>query len=125
MAKPKVAILGASNNRQKYGNMSVRAHLRAGYDVFPVNPNEEEVEGLKCYSDITSVPEELDRISIYLRPQVTIELAEQIATKAPAAEVWLNPGAESPELIDKLRGLGMNVVTACSIVDLGISPAQL
>jgi len=123
MAKPTVAILGASTNRAKFGNKSVRAHAEAGYDVYPVNPRGGEVEGLTAYASLGDVPVELDRISLYLPPEVGLEMLDQIAAKG-CDELFLNPGTESPELIEAAKALDLPVVTACSIVDLGLSPRQ-
>lgn len=124
MPKPTVAILGASTNREKFGNKSVRAHLRAGYEVYPVNPRAEVIEGLRCYSSIADVPEPLDRVSFYLPPALGLSVIDDVAAKHPK-EVFLNPGSESPELIERARGLGLNVIQACSIVDAGFHPRDL
>ena len=124
MRKPTVAIIGASRNRSKFGNKSVRAHLQQGYDVYPVNPTADEVEGLKCYPTLDAVPvTKLDRISVYVPPSVGLALLEAIQ-KAGAAEVWFNPGSESPELLKRAEELGIEPIQACSIVDVGMSPAQ-
>src|SRR5690348_2687074 len=99
MPKPTVAILGASRDRRKFGNKSVRAHLQQGYDVFPVNPNAGKVEGLVAYPDLASVPAgHLDRISVYVPPEIGIALLDEIKARDPT-EVWLNPGSDSPELV--------------------------
>ena len=125
MSKPTVAILGASKNRAKYGNKSVRAHSQQGYDVYPVNPNADEIEGLSAFASLADVPvQHLDRISVYLPPPVGIALIDEIAAKG-CDELWLNPGSESDELIARARELGLNVVVACSIVDVGVSPGDL
>ncbi|MBM80258.1 MAG: CoA-binding protein [Planctomycetaceae bacterium] len=122
---PSVAIIGASRNRRKYGNMSVRAHQSQGYDVYPVNPNASEIEGLPCFGSLDEVPEEdLDRISVYLPPEYGLDLLEQINQKG-ADEVWFNPGSESPEIFERARELGLNLILACSIVDVGVSPMSL
>jgi predicted CoA-binding protein len=125
MPKPTVAILGASRDRQKYGNKSVRAHRQQGYDVYPVNPFAEEIEGLKCYPTLAAVPvARLDRISIYLPPDAGLALLGEIKARG-AGEVWLNPGSESPALLAEAQRLGLDVIQACSIVDVGLSPHQL
>jgi predicted CoA-binding protein len=124
-ARPTVAILGASSDRQKYGNKSLRAHLQQGYDVYPVNPRATEIEGLKSYPNLAAIPvARLDRISIYLPPAVGIGLLPEIKARG-AKEVWLNPGSESPELLAEAEKIGLDVIQACSIVDVGMSPAQL
>lgn len=125
MPRPTVAILGASRDRRKYGNKSVRAHLQQGYEVFPVNPYATEVEGLKAYPDLAAVPAgKLDRISVYLPPDVALGLLEAIKSRA-AAEVWFNPGSDSAELVSRAEALGLSIIRACSIVDIGLSPASL
>lgn len=125
MSKPTVAILGASRDRRKYGNKSVRAHLQHGYEVFPVNPHADTIEGLTAYPDLASIPVlRLDRVSVYLPPDVGIGLLEQIKARNPA-EVWLNPGSDSPEVVARAEALGLSIIRACSIVDVGMSPSQL
>jgi len=123
MAQPTVAIIGASPERRKYGNKSLRAHQQAGYQVFPINPHVDQIEGLQAYASVTDIPVELDRVSMYVPPHVGITLLEEIAAKG-CKEFWLNPGTESPELVAKARSLGLKPILDCSIVDLGLSPAQ-
>jgi len=125
MTKPTAIILGASTNRSKFGNKAVRAYLKQGYDVYPVNPTADEIEGLSAYRQLAEVPiEHPDRISVYLPPEVGIGLLEEIRD-AKAKEVWFNPGSESPELLARAEELGLNVVTACSIVAVGMRPDDM
>jgi predicted CoA-binding protein len=114
--KPTVAIVGASADPNKFSNKSVRAHLKAGYEVFPVNPKEQTIEGLKVYRSLLDIPVELDRISLYLPPQIGIQLLDDVAKKG-CKELWVNPGADSPELIQKARSLGLDPIVACSYSD--------
>ncbi|MDA1017012.1 MAG: CoA-binding protein [Planctomycetota bacterium] len=123
MSKPSVAVLGASQDRQKFGNQSVRAHLQQGYEVFPINPKAGEIEGLQAYASLADLPvETVNRISVYLPPHIGVTLLDEIAAMQPD-EVWLNPGSESDQLIEKAEGLGLNVIVACSIVDVNANPA--
>lgn len=116
MSKPTVAIIGASADPNKYSNKSIRAHLAAGYEVYPVNPKEETIEGLKCYKSIAEVPGPLNRISLYLPPVIGIKIIDDIAKKG-CEELWVNPGADSAELIEKAQTLGLNTIVACSFMD--------
>ncbi len=125
MTQPTVAILGASADRTKFGNKSVRAHLQQGYQVFPVNPRGGTIEGLTVYRTLTEVPvAALDRISVYLPPALTLAALDEIRAKG-CRELWLNPGTESDEVLARAQALGLDPIQACSIVDLGMSPAAL
>lgn len=114
--KPTVAIIGASADKSKYSNKSLLAHVDAGYDVYPINPKEQTIEGLTCYKSILDVPGTLDRISLYVPPPVGIKLLDDIAKKG-CKELWVNPGAESPELMEKAAAFGLNAIYACSYLD--------
>src|SRR3989344_4791923 len=118
---PSIAIIGASANRQKFGNKCVRAYLKLGWQVFPVNPKEKEIEGLKCFATLTELPAAPDRVSIYLPPSVTISLIPDLI-EAGIKSVILNPGAETPELVKALRDNGVNPLLVCSIIMEGLSP---
>jgi len=102
----------------------VRAHLQEGYTVFPVNPKESQIEGIPAFKSISDIPVRPDRISIYLPPPVVVKILPDIAAKG-CDELWLNPGTESDEVLAEANRLGLNVIQACSIVDLGVSPSRL
>jgi uncharacterized protein len=119
-----VAVIGASNNRQKFGNKAVRAFVRQGYTVVPINPYEVEVEGLATFKSVLDVPGPIDMASFYVPPDIGLQVIEQVASKQ-IREVWLNPGAESDELIARARSLSVNPIVACSIVAVGQNPYAL
>ena len=116
-----VAVIGASNDRHKFGNRAVRAFQQRGYTVIPVNPHLAEVEGLKAYASITDVPGPVDMASLYVPPDVGERLIDDIARKG-VGEVWLNPGAESDALIARARALNIEPIVACSVVAIGQNP---
>jgi uncharacterized protein len=119
-----VAVIGASSNRSKFGNRAVRAFRQQGYTVIPINPNETEVEGLKAYASVLDVPGAIDMASMYVPPEIGRQVIGEIAQKG-IAEVWLNPGAESDELIARARALNIQPIVACSIVAIGENPYRL
>lgn len=125
MTQPTVAILGASTDRSKFGNISLRAHLRQGFTVYPVNPKEPEVEGLTAYASLGEIPvKKLDRISVYLPPHILLKALDEIAS-VPHDQLWLNPGTESPEVLNRAEELGLKPISGCSIIDIGLSPAEV
>ena len=124
MSQLTAVILGASADRRKFGNKSVRAHLHAGYRVYPVNPQAGEIEGLVVCSSLSAVPiRGVERVSVYVPPAVGITLLEEIAALQPH-QVWLNPGTSDDALLAEADVIGLNVIQGCSIVDLGLSPGQ-
>jgi|SRR5579862_2681118 len=118
-----VAIIGASNDRAKYGNKSVRAHVKEGFTAYPVNPKETQIEGLPAFKSISDVPVRPDRVSVYLPPSLVLKILPDIAARG-CDELWLNPGTESDAVLKEASRLGLNVIQACSIVDLGLSPER-
>lgn len=124
MSQPTAAVIGASSDRRKYGNKAVRAHQQQGFAVYPVNPKGGEIEGLSVYRSLSEIPlPRLTRISMYVPPEIGLQMLDEIEAKG-CDELWLNPGSESPELIEQAESRGLNIVVACSIVDLGRSPAD-
>ena len=119
-----VAVIGASSNRQKFGNRAVRAFVQQGYTVIPINPHESNIEGLKAYASVLDVPGPVDMASFYVPPDVGEQVIDEIARKG-IAEVWLNPGAESDALVARARALNIQPIVACSVVAIGQNPYQL
>jgi predicted CoA-binding protein len=119
-----VAVIGASSNRNKFGNRAVRAYHQQGHTVVPINPHETEVEGLKAYKSVLDVPGPIDMASFYVPPEIGEQVIAEVAQKG-IAEVWLNPGADSDELIARAKALHINPIVACSIVAIGENPYRL
>jgi hypothetical protein len=118
-----IAIIGASSNRHKFGNKALRAFRDEGYTVLPINPNEAEVEGIKTYPSVLDVPYAIDMATVYVPPDIGQGLLAEFEKKQ-IAEIWLNPGAESDELLAEARQRKLNVIAACSIVGIGRSPYE-
>jgi predicted CoA-binding protein len=122
---PAIAIIGASADRSKFGNKAVRAFQRRGYEVYPIHPKATEIEGLPAYASLDEVPRsDFERVSFYVPPAIGLTVLDQVARKQ-VEEVWLNPGAESPDLEARARELGLNVIVGCSILAVGVNPHEL
>ena len=118
-----VAVVGASSDRQKFGNKALRAFRAEGHNVIPINPNEAEVEGLRTYPSVLDVPGPIDMATVYVQPDVVMTLLDGFEKKG-IAEIWVNPGAESEALMAEARRRKLNLIYACSIVGIGRSPWQ-
>lgn len=109
MAGGPYAVVGASSDREKYGNKVLRAYQQHGMEVYPINPRASEIEGLKTYATLADVPAKLRAISIITPPAITEQVVEAAAA-AGVRMVWMQPGAESAEAIRKAEALGMDVI---------------
>ena len=118
-----VAVVGASNNRSKFGNKALRAYAAEGYSVIPINPRETEVEGIRSYASVLDVPGAIDMATVYVQPEVGLALLDQFEKKG-IPEIWINPGAESDALLLEAKRRRLNVIAACSIIGIGRRPAE-
>jgi uncharacterized protein len=117
-----VAVIGASSDRRKFGNKALRAFRDRGDIAIPINPRETEVEGETCYASVLDVPGPIDMATFYVAPSVGLAILDEVARKG-ITEVWFNPGADSPELVERAKALALTPVVACSIVGIGASPS--
>ena len=122
MAKT-VAVIGASSNRNKFGNKALRAFEHQGYTVVAINPNEPEVEGHKTYPSVLDVPGAIDMATVYVPPRAGVQVMEELARKG-VGEVWLNPGADDGAVVARARALGLKTIQACSILGIGEHPGR-
>lgn len=118
-----VAVIGASRDRNKFGNKAVRAYHARGHRVFPVNLREPDVEGLPAFRSVLDIPEPLDVVLVYVPPATTLGLLPEIAKKRPG-QLFLNPGSEDDAVVTRAEQLGLAPILACSIVAIGDSPTN-
>src|SRR5438270_11312154 len=93
-----VAVIGASSDRRKFGNKALRAFRAQGYTVIPINPHEAMVEGEPAYRSVLEYSGPIDEATFYVPPAVGVVAIEDVARKG-IKTVWLNPGADAPEVI--------------------------
>ena len=113
-------VVGASSDRQKFGNRVLRCYLQNGKRAVPVNPTQAEIEGLACVKSVEELPPEVKSISMITPPAVT----EQLVPRAIAhgiENIWMQPGAESAAAVALCREQGINVIAdgSCLLVVLG------
>ena len=118
-----VAVVGASNDRRKFGNKALRAFQAEGYRVIPINPNATHVEGIPAHASVLDVADPIDMATVYVKPEVALRLLEDFARKG-IPEIWVNPGAESDALLTEASRRKLNVIAACSILGIGRDPSS-
>ena len=88
----RIAVVGASNDPSKFGNVIVRNLASKGYTVLPVNPREREIAGLPAYPNLTAVPQPVHIVDVVTPPAVTKGILEEAARLGLTA-VWLQDGS--------------------------------
>jgi len=118
-----VAVIGASRDREKFGNKAVRAYHAHGHSVFPVNLREAEIEGLPAFRSVADIPVPIDVVLVYVPPETTLRLLPAIAERHPK-QLYLNPGSEDDAVVARAEQLGLKPLLACSIIAIGDSPSN-
>ncbi len=111
------AVVGANDDRSKFGNRIFRKLQEAGYRVYPINPKCSVVEGAACYKDLSSLPEVPEVIDMVVNPQRGRAFIDE-ASKLGIRNIWLQPGTYNDELMEQIGNLGLTAVQACVLVAL-------
>ena len=109
IAQKRFAIVGATNDTKKYGYEIFKNLKSRGYEVYPVNPRLEELEGSKCYLSLADIPNKVDVVDFVVPPEVT-EVVLKECRRLGLERVWLQPGSESKAAIDFCHKNNLKVV---------------
>jgi len=115
MNKKRFAVVGATDNPEKYGNQIVKNLRSRGYKVYPVNPKLLKVEGLDCYPSIADIPSNIDVVDFVVPPKVTEEILKQ-CKELKLNRIWLQPGSESVSAIAFCNENNMKVVHSVCVM---------
>ena len=115
MDQRRFAVVGATDNPEKYGNRIVKNLRDRGYEVYPVNPRLEKVEGLKCYPTIADIPVRVDVVDFVVPPAAAEEILRQCQALG-FERIWLQPGSESKEAIVFCQDHGLRVVHSVCVM---------
>jgi uncharacterized protein len=119
LAARRFAVVGASQDRSKYGNKVLRVYQQNDREAVPINPNATEIEGITAYADLASVPGTIDAVSIITPPAITERVVEAAIARG-IKHIWMQPGAESQKAIKAAETAGANVIASgpCILVSL-------
>ena len=104
-----IAVVGISDNPERPSNFVARFLIEHGYNVIPVNPKLEEWNGKKCYPDLPSIPEPVDVVDIFRRPEAIPPIVDE-AIGIKAKVVWMQEGIVNEGAAAKARASGLEVV---------------
>lgn len=103
------AVIGVSRNHEKYGYQIFRNLSDKGYNVYPVNPKIDEIDGKKVYPSLAAIEKPVDVVDLVVPPAVTEEIVRQCRDLG-LTKIWMQPGAESRAAIDFCKENDMDVV---------------
>lgn len=106
------AVVGATNKKNKFGYKIFKKMEKMGYTVYPVNPNLEEIDGVKCYKKLSSINQKIDVVDLVVNPKIGIKVMEEI-DKLGIRYVWLQPGTRSDEIREFADMHGIRLVEDC------------
>jgi predicted CoA-binding protein len=113
LSQPRIAVAGVSRDAKQPANLIYRRLRDRGHEVFPVNPNADEVEGDRCFPAVTAIPGGVDGVVVVTTPQVALDVAADCAT-AGVRRVWLHrgmgPGSTSEEAVAYCHERGIGVI---------------
>jgi predicted CoA-binding protein len=119
-----VAVVGATDNPSKYGYVIYRDLKRKGYRVFAVNPGRATVDSDPAYADLRKLPEKPTIVNVVVPPAVAASVLKE-CLELDLLNVWLQPGAESPENLAFLQENGFNyLANACIMVESHVHPRR-
>lgn len=111
-----IAVVGATDNPSKYGSVIYQDLKRKGFKVYPVNPGRSSVDGDQAFARLADLPEKPTIVNFVIPPEVTIDILRQ-CLDLDLMSVWVQPGAESPEVLAFLQENGFNyLANACIMV---------
>src|SRR5687768_4226614 len=111
LQSPAFGVVGASSHKEKYGNKVLRCLIQNNKKTYPVNPNEQDVEGIECLKSVEELPDNVTSISIITPPQITEKIVDEAIHKG-IKNIWMQPGAESEAAIQKCREANINIIAS-------------
>ncbi len=114
------AVVGASTDQSRYGYKIVKKLENQQYNVLPVTPRYDQIDGIKTYKSVDAIEGPVDVVNFVVNPQIGMGILDDCIKKG-VKRIWLQPGTVSQELVEKAKANGMEVVEACILVVLGYS----
>src|SRR5690242_19766820 len=110
-----VAILGASDKPERFSFQAFQRLKAHGHSTFPVSPQLKELEGSRVYPSLQEIPDRIETLTVYVRPEISSRLQQDILALKPRRVIF-NPGSENPDLESVLRRNGIEVLESCTLV---------
>lgn len=109
LAPRKFAIAGVSRNEKKWGGSIFKELREKGFELYPINPNADEIQGVKCYKSVKELPEDVKHLHITTRKSETEALVKE-AIEMGIEMIWIQQGSQTPEALETLQKAGIPLI---------------
>ena len=106
----KFAIAGVSRNEKKFGGAIFKELKGKGFDLYPINPNAENIQGIKCYKSVSELPKEVSRLLI-ITPKAESTAVAQEAIEKGIEMVWIQQKSDTPEAVEVIEKAGISLIS--------------
>src|SRR6056297_1495582 len=113
----KWAVLGASDKHDRYGYKIFKKLLNEAYEVYPVNPGLDQIEGIKVYPSLKDVPVQIEVVDFVINPSTGKAILKEVKDLG-IKNIWLQPGTRSEEIDQLAAEYDLNVVKDCVLISL-------
>jgi uncharacterized protein len=111
----RMAVAGVSRDSKKFGNVIFKDLIKKGFEPIPINPNVDEIEGHKCYPNLSALPEKIEALVLVTSPAQSLLLVKEAAGQG-ISNIWIQQGAESPEVLDYCEEQKINCISGRCIM---------
>jgi predicted CoA-binding protein len=109
LAPRKIAIAGVSRNDKKFGGVIFKELRQKGFVLYPINPNAEEIQGVKCYKSVSDLPSDVEHLFIVTRNTETESVAKA-AIERGVKMIWIQQKSDTPEAVKLIEDAGIPLI---------------
>ena len=110
LAEKKFAIAGVSRNEKKWGGAIFKELTGKGFELYPINPNADEIQGVKCYKSVKDLPDDVKHLHITTK-KIETEAVVKDAIEKGIEMIWIQQGSQTPEAIEAAEKAGISLIS--------------
>jgi predicted CoA-binding protein len=115
LAPKRFALIGLSRDPKKFSRAVYKELMAKGFDIYPVNPNMDDVEGVKCYHNVSDLPSNVKH-AVFMTPKPSTAGAVENAIQNGITYIWIQQGAETKDAIENARNNNVKMVSGTCIM---------
>lgn len=109
LAPKKMAMAGVSRNPKKFGGSVFKELKTKGFELYPINQNADEIQGVKCYKSVSDLPDDVKHLFIVTPKDSTSSVAGQAISKGMDM-IWIQQKSDTPEAVEAIKEAGIPLI---------------